>query len=120
MCAGKGGGEVAAEAALWKALAGSEAAWRLPLLVTRGHLALLHTRTSLFPATPPSLGASGCGEQRAVQRLPGPRGPGKVKVSAAAPTLALGGWEEGRGRAGKGVLPFAAGAGSRLLCSIVT
>ena len=84
-------------------LAGSEPAWRLPLLVPGGHLVLLHSpylsvpcRSSTFLGGR-SAPAFGCWQPR-------PRGP--AQVNAAAPAWALP--EGGRkGRAGKGVLPFA-------------
>lgn len=84
--------EAAAEAPLWKALAGSEPAWRLPLPVPRGHLAVL-------PRPPPPVLPSAAGRgPRASLRVrgaacgleaPRPRGPAQVKVSAAGPPWAL-------------------------------
>lgn len=93
-------------------LASSEPACRLPWLVPRGHLALLPSPyTSLSPATAPTfLGgrpapAFRCWKLPAGWRLPGLRGPAQVKVSAAAPMLALkGGREEGLSWKGRAAL----------------
>lgn len=74
-----------------------------PWLVPRGHLALLHSpHISVLPrpyflrrpTVRSCISLLGCGEQRAGERLSHPWSPAQVEVSAAASTVALGGWEE--------------------------
>lgn len=115
VCRGNGVGEAVAGCFV-EPLAGSEPAWRLPLLVPGRHLVLLHSPYLSVPCRPSTF-LGGCSAPAFGCRQPRPRGP--AQVNAAAPARAL--TEGGRkGRAGRGVLPFAAGAGSSLVCSIVT
>ena len=85
VCRGNGVGEAVAGCFV-EPLAGSEPAWRLPLLVPGRHLVLLHSPYLSVPCRPStflggrSAPAFGC-------RQPRPRGP--AQVNAAAPARAL-------------------------------
>lgn len=91
VCAREGNPGAAAEAPLLqKALPG-------PRLVLLGHPALLpHPDFPGWPIAqaPRQQMGRGARERRAPWRLPGPRGPAQVKVSAAVPTWARAGEEE--------------------------
>lgn len=116
-------GEAAAEAPLWKALAGSKASLAPPLFCFHEDTWLLCTVRTSVPAAPISLSgqpsgpapAFGCSEQRVGWRLPNLQRPPRPRAGVGEGLRASGGAVGGRkGPSRKGRAGLAAGAGISL------